>query len=294
MSNTKTLLKTMDANLSESLGLRSQDHRAVLSPVARSKDVGRRANRAFGKIDIKRVCPDPNQPRVEFENQALMQLANSIRVKGQLAPIRVRWSEELSMWLIISGERRWRACKKAGLKTIDCNFEEQPLSPTQILEEQLIENLLRVDLKPVEEANSFQKLIEVNGWTGNQLAMALNISPTRVSRSLALLKLPDETRARIDDGEISARAGYELSRLPKSKQLEVASKSEVTIKSAAMARKRPKKARDKTRKSLTFLSENGWKIVASNPAGKNYHELEEALQESLEDVQLRISNRVSM
>ena len=284
----------MDANLSESLGLRSQDHRAVLSPVARSKDVGRRANRAFGKIDIKRVCPDPNQPRVEFENQALMQLANSIRVKGQLAPIRVRWSEELSMWLIISGERRWRACKKAGLKTIDCNFEEQPLSPTQILEEQLIENLLRVDLKPVEEANSFQKLIEVNGWTGNQLAMALNISPTRVSRSLALLKLPDETRARIDDGEISARAGYELSRLPKSKQLEVASKSEVTIKSAAMARKRPKKARDKTRKSLTFLSENGWKIVASNPAGKNYHELEEALQESLEEVQLRISNRVSM
>ena len=198
------------------------------------------------------------------------------------------------MWLIISGERRWRACKKAGLKTIDCNFEEQPLSPTQILEEQLIENLLRVDLKPVEEANSFQKLIEVNGWTGNQLAMALNISPTRVSRALALLKLPDETRARIDGGEISARAGYELSRLPKSKQLEIASKPEVTIKSAAMARKRPKKARDKTRKSLTFLSENGWKIVASNPDGKNYHELEEALQESLEEVQLRISNRVSM
>ena len=284
----------MDANLSESLGMRSQDHRAVLSPVARSKDVGRRANRAFGKIDIKRVCPDPNQPRIEFEKEAIIQLASSISAKGQLAPIRVRWSEELSMWLIISGERRWRACKKAGLKTIDCNFEEQPLSPTQILEEQLIENLLRVDLKPVEEAKSFQKLIEVNGWTGNQLAMALNISPTRVSRALALLKLPDETRARIDGGEISARAGYELSRLPKSKQLEVASKPEVTIKSAAMARKRPKKARDKTRKSLTFLSENGWKIVASNPAGKNYHELEEALQESLEEVQLRISNRISM
>ena len=108
------------------------------------------------------------------------------------------------------------------------------------------------------------------------------------------MKLPDETRARIDGGEISARAGYELSRLPKSKQLEVASKPEVTIKSAAMARKRPKKARDKTRKSLTFLSENGWKIVASNPDGKNYHELEEALQESLEEVQLRISNRISM
>ena len=294
MSNTKTLLKTLDENLNESIGMRSQDHRAVLSPVARPKDVGRRANRAFGKIDIKRVCPDPNQPRIEFEKEALMQLSNSIRAKGQLAPIRVRWSEELSMWLIISGERRWRACKKAGLKTIDCNFEEQPLSQTQILEEQLIENLLRANLKPVEEAHSFRKLIELNGWTGNQLAMALSISPTRVSRALALLKLPDETRARIDSGKISARAGYELSRLSKSKQQEIANEPEVTIKSAVSARKRPKRTRKPKGKNLTFLCENGWKIVASNQSGKNYHELEEALKESLEEVQLRISNRVSM
>lgn len=146
MASTRSLLERVNNHLEESIGVRPTDSRPQLSPIASARDIGRRTNRLFGKIDIDRVQPDPQQPRTEFDEEALRQLADSIRDKGQLAPIRVRWSEEQSAWLIISGERRWRAAKLAGLSSVDCFFQEQPLSPTQILEEQLIENLLRDDL----------------------------------------------------------------------------------------------------------------------------------------------------
>ncbi|MAT71404.1 MAG: chromosome partitioning protein ParB [Planctomycetaceae bacterium] len=294
--STRSQLEKARANLDESIGLRSTNNRPQLSPVARAKDVGRRANRNFGRIEIDRVQPDPDQPRVEFDSEALQNLTDSIREKGQLAPIRVRWSEEQSVWLIISGERRWRACKEAGLTMIDCNFQESTLTPTQILEEQLIENLLRVDLKPIEEAESFQKLMSVNDWNGKQLATALNISPTRVSRALALLKLPHETRVRIDNGEISSRAGYELSKLPEPELQAVTQATQnVTIEQASQAvsrrRKEPKSGRGIRQ---TFIAESGWRIVATSNKKGTYHDIEQALTEALEEVRLRIDNRIKL
>ena len=293
--STRSMLEKASSNLNESIGHRSNDGRPQLSPVARAKDIGRRANRSFGRIEIDRVQPDPDQPRIDFDGEALKQLTASIRDKGQLAPIRVRWSEQLSKWLIISGERRWRACKQAGLKTIDCNFQEQALSATQILEEQLIENILRMDLKPIEEAESFQKLMTVNNWNGKQLATALSISPTRVSRSLSLLKLPHETRVRVDSGEISSRAGYELSKLPKPALAMVTQgQGKVTIKSATQASSGRKQSKQARRIRQTFAAENGWKIVATSNRKGTYHDVEQALTEALEEVRLRIDNRISL
>ena len=293
--STRSMLEKASSNLNESIGHRSNDGRPQLSPVARAKDIGRRANRSFGRIEIDRVQPDPDQPRIDFDGEALKQLTASIRDKGQLAPIRVRWSEQLSKWLIISGERRWRACKQAGLKTIDCNFQEQALSATQILEEQLIENILRMDLKPIEEAESFQKLMTVNNWNGKQLATALSISPTRVSRSLSLLKLPHETRVRVDSGEISSRAGYELSKLPKPALAMVTQgQGKVTIKSATQASSGRKQSKQTRRIRQTFAAENGWKIVATSNRKGTYHDVEQALTEALEEVRLRIDNRISL
>ncbi len=297
MTSTRTLLQTMTANVNESIGIRSTELRPALSPVASAKDIGRRANRAFGQIEIDRIQPDPNQPRVEFDEEALTQLAASIRDRGQLAPIRVRWSESNGKWLIISGERRWRAANRAGLKTIDCYFQEQALSPTQILEEQLIENLLRQDLRPIEEAESFQRLMQVNTWNGKQLASALNISPTRVSRALALLKLPHEMRVRIDTGELSARAGYELSKLPEPQITQaVDSGKSITIDSAArIVRQRKGKEKSTERGTRqTFFADNGWKVIVRNPRKGSYSEIEQALFIALEEVQLRIKNRIKL
>jgi ParB family transcriptional regulator, chromosome partitioning protein len=88
-------------------------------------------------------------------------LADRLREHGQLASIRVRWSDELGKWAIIAGERRWRAEKLAGLLAIECYFHAGAMTPSGVLEQQLIENLLREDLKTVEEARAYAALMEL-------------------------------------------------------------------------------------------------------------------------------------
>ena len=189
-----------------------------------------------GEFDIDRVQRDPEQPRTEFSEEAIQRLAQSIRTKGQLHPIRVRWSEEIGKWLIISGERRWRATLTAKLPTIDCFFQDDNLETTDILEQQLIENLLREDLKPMEEAKAYASLMKQNGWNGKKVASALHVSPSKVSRVLTLLTLPEEVQQQIDSGELNARSAYELSKLPKTSQLQLAAQpGRLTAKKAQAA-----------------------------------------------------------
>ena len=300
MANTRSVLESINDHLDESIGRRPIDSRPQLSPIASPKDIGRRSNRAFGRIEIDRIRPDPDQPRTEFDDDALNRLAASLRDKGQLAPIRVRWSEGNACWLIISGERRWRAAQRAGLKFIDCYFTEQAQSPTQILEEQLIENLLREDLQPMEEAESFRKLMDVNNWSGRQLAEALRISPTRVSRSLALLKLPHAMRVRIESGELSPRAGYELSKLPEP-QLDSISRTQqssvpatVAAAQATVRQRRGKPPSVSRGTKQTFFGDHGWQVVVKSSHKGDYHEIEQALLAALDEVRLRINNRVKI
>ena len=293
MKTTRQQLKDVLNNVEESIGGRREESRHNLSPVPTVRDIGRRANRTLGQIDIDRILPDPDQPRTEFDDEAIQQLAASLRDRGQLSPIRVRWSERHNSWLIISGERRWRAAKRAGLKMMNCHFQEQTMSPTEVLEEQLIENLLRQDLRPVEEAESYQKLMQINDWNGKQLAEALNISPTRVSRALSLLKLPHEMRVRIDSGEVSARAGYELSRTPSSELPKQPTAERITIQSAAKIA-RSKSPRKERGVQQTFYADNGWQVVVRCPRRGTYVEVEQALAVALEEVKLRIQNRVSL
>src|SRR5690606_17908605 len=145
------------------------------------------------------------QPRLEFADEAIERLAASIRDKGQLSAIRVRWSDDHQKWIIIAGERRWRATQRAGLPTIDCYFHEEEISRSEVLEQQLIENLLREDLKPVEQAKAFAGLMDLNEWAAKRVAEALRVQPSTVSRALALLKLPEEIQQRVDAGDLSAR-----------------------------------------------------------------------------------------
>jgi ParB family chromosome partitioning protein len=104
----------------------------------------------------------------------------------------VRWSEELAKWVIIAGERRWRAVRRAGLPTIDCYFLEDETTKPEVLEQQPIENCLRENLRPIEEACAFAALMELNSWTRKRLAENVSLPPAKVSRALALLKLPPD------------------------------------------------------------------------------------------------------
>lgn len=216
MSVAEKFTKKFGANLSESLGARTQPLNAApkKSVAAASPDDGRTRAREAGFMEVERIVPDPNQPRKEFDAEALDHLAESLKRHGQLLPLRVRWSEELAKWVIISGERRYQAAKRAGLKTLSCVFVDRPLTDAEILQEQIIENLLREDLKPIEQAKAYKSLMDTQGWNGAQVAEALNVSKATISRVLALLKLPDDIQDQIEQGAIPATAGYELTKLP--------------------------------------------------------------------------------
>jgi ParB family chromosome partitioning protein len=293
-------LAAIDANLDESMGVRQSETHPDLSPVPHEKDVGRRPLAHVGRLDVEQVIPDPDQPRMEFTDEAIDRLADSIREKGQLSPIRVRWSEDIAKWIIVAGERRWRATKRAGLSTIDCYFHEQPLSESQILEEQLIENCLREDLLPLEEARAFEKLMALNGWNAKRLAEALRVHPSKVSRGLSLLRLPEDIQDDLAAGKIPGRIAHEISKIDDPVvQRTLATRARdgrlTHAQAAGAVRQRRGKRRAKARGTKqTFLTESGWRIVVSVNRCGTYHEIEEALIEVLEEVRHRIDNNVQL
>lgn len=206
MASTRSKLDQISEHLEESMGVRKGDAEPRLSPFPLNKDAGRQPLRNIGRLEIDKVIADPEQPRIDFDEEALDRLAASIRDKGQLSAIRVRWSDAHQKWIIVAGERRWRATKQAGLATIDCYFHESDISRSEVLEQQLIENLLREDLRPVEQAKAFSALMELNGWTAKQIGEALRVPPSSVSRALALLRLPADIQQQVDAGQVPARS----------------------------------------------------------------------------------------
>ena len=299
MATTREEITNHKSHLMESMGVRTLSaHRPQLSPLAKEKDVGRRPLREFGTIDVDRVIPDPNQPREEFDKASLERLAKSLTEKGQLSPIGVRWSAEHGKWMIVHGERRWRAACLAGHSKIECRFEEDDALLNQALERQLIENCLREDLKPIEEAKAFAQLMERNGWTGKQLAEELRIAPAKVSRALALLKLPEEIQSQVISESIPARTAYELSKLkPNGTQRDLAERAargELTHGDVArVTRKRKSRNNSKSlrpRTKQTFYADEGWSVTVSADKRGTYHDIEAAIEQALEEVRHRINN----
>jgi ParB family chromosome partitioning protein len=164
-------------------------------------------------MEVDRIVPDPDQPRKEFSDEALDRLALSLQKHGQLMPIRVRWDVGLGKWVIISGERRYRAALRAGLRTVACIFADKGLTPEEVLQEQLIENLLREDLKPVEQARAYRQLMTVHSWTAKELSAELHVSQGAISKALALLDMPEDLQELVDAGAIPATAAYEVARV---------------------------------------------------------------------------------
>jgi ParB family chromosome partitioning protein len=301
MASTQIHLKQLESNLDESIGVReSSAPRLALSPVASPKNIGRKPLRNAGQIRIDQVIPDPSQPRTEFSKESIRRLAQSLR-KKQLVLIRVRWSAMHDKWVIVNGERRWRAAREAGLKTIDCIFDEEDRSEAEILEEQLIENLQREDLSAIEQARGFSALMELHSWNGKQVAEFLHVPESTVSRSLALLDLPPNIQERVDSGEIAARSAYEISKVPdETKQQVLAARAAggMTVEQTRNAvRTRPKRRKSNQRgsKRLEFQAENGWVVIAippTDPPSRTYHHLQEALDHVAEDVQTRINANI--
>ena len=152
-------------------------------------------------IRISEIEPNRNQPRKDFDEDALTELADSIAEHGLLQPILVRPMPD-GGYQIVAGERRWRACRIAGLSEIPAVIRD--LSERETAQLALVENLQREDLNPLEEAEGYGALIETYGLTQEEAAKTVGKSRPAVANALRLLSLPEAVKALLREGKLSA------------------------------------------------------------------------------------------
>ena len=153
------------------------------------------------ELNINELEPNRGQPRKEFSEEAMRELADSISQHGVLQPLLVR--PLLSGgYQIVAGERRWRASRMAGLATVPALIRE--LTDSEVMQIALIENLQREDLKPLEEAQGYQALMEEFGFTQDEISKSVGKSRPAVTNALRLLNLPEAVPGRLARGDLSA------------------------------------------------------------------------------------------
>ncbi len=162
------------------------------------------------ELPIESIRPNPQQPRKDFNDKALRDLAESFRQTGVLQPVLVR-RRGIGYELIV-GERRWRAAKLAGLTHIPAVVRET--TDAQSLELALVENLLREDLNPMEEAEAYQRLLAEFGWTQEELAQRVGRDRSSIANCLRLLKLPELIQADLRSGRLTMGHARALLSLP--------------------------------------------------------------------------------
>lgn len=153
------------------------------------------------ELPINEIIPNRDQPRKTFDEAALEELAQSIKQHGVLQPLLVRPIPS-GGYQLVAGERRWRACRIAGLNKVPVVIKE--LTDTETMEIAIIENLQREDLNPIEEAEGLQVLIDKCGYTQEEVAVSVGKSRPAIANSLRLLRLPQEVRDMTKNGDISA------------------------------------------------------------------------------------------
>ncbi len=160
-----------------------------------------RASAADRHIPVDRIRPNPNQPRRQFTETQLAELAASIEEKGIIQPLILRAVED-DMFEIVAGERRWRAAQMARLHEVPALVRDY--NDTEVLEIAIIENIQRADLNPVEEAAGYRQLMDRFGHTQEKIADALGKSRSHIANSLRLLSLPDDVQTMLSEGQLSA------------------------------------------------------------------------------------------
>ena len=228
------------------------------------KGAAEAAGNVHSELPISQIRPNPYQPRKEFDENGLKELANSIKENGVFQPILVRKS--LSGYELVAGERRLRASKLAGkneIPAIIVDFDDR-----QMMEISLLENIQRKDLTPIEEAGAHKQLITKLGYTQDELAKRLGKSRTNVANMLRLLSLPEKIRDMVNTGKLSyGQARTLLSLDDEGKMLALA---ERTVKDGLSVRELEK---------LTSRDKSGKKKPADRP--KNSDPFTEDMEDRL-------------
>ena len=226
-------------------------------------------DKGLKEIDVSLIKPGPEQPRKDFDEKALQELAQSIKEKGVLQPVIVRKSDD-GGYYIIAGERRWRAAKAAGLKKIPAIVKD--VDQSTALELALVENIQRDNLNPVEMADAFKRLIDEYNYTQEELSKRVGKDRATIANYLRILNLPPEIKDLIVNDRISLGHAKAILSLPtKSLQIEVA--RQVVNKGLSVRETERLCAQKKTKKQA-----KGAKKKEKDP---NILALEEKLKQSL-------------
>ena len=176
---------------------------AIIDPGSK-KNSNSSNSSGVNKVKINNIKPNPDQPRRDFDKKSLEELSLSIENKGVITPITLRKSGK--DYEIVAGERRWRAAKKAKLKSIPAYIIDIK-NKSEMMQVALIENIQREDLNAIEEAEGYAILNSEHGLSHDDIAKIIGKKRTTISNSLRLLKLPPEIRKSIREGKISAGHG---------------------------------------------------------------------------------------
>ncbi|NBI64507.1 ParB/RepB/Spo0J family partition protein [Clostridiales bacterium] len=169
-------------------------------PTESANDAEQLEERGISFIDINDIKPNEKQPRKNFDEEKLEELATSIREHGLIQPVILRHSE--IGYEIVAGERRWRACRKAGIKEIPSIVKE--LTDEQNMLIAIIENMQREDLNPIEEAEGLNQMIDSFGLTQEEVSKSIGKSRPYITNALRLLKLPEQIRNLVSEGKLSS------------------------------------------------------------------------------------------
>jgi ParB family transcriptional regulator, chromosome partitioning protein len=183
----RSLLQNIDSDLKNSAGTLKQEVAQTVTAILR--------------IPIDQIEPNPRQPRHDFDEQALQELASSIQLHDIVQPITVSQLSSTGKYRLISGERRWRASKIAGLKDVPAYIRQA--NDQELLELALLENLQREDLNAVEIALSYKRMMEELNYTQEQVAERMGKERSTVANYIRLLKLPPDIQVAVRKNEIS-------------------------------------------------------------------------------------------
>ena len=225
----------------------------------------------INSVRLSEIEPNLSQPRKEFDEEALNELADSIAAHGVLQPLLIRPTKN-GMYQIVAGERRWRAARLAGLTEVPALIRE--LTDEETDQMALIENLQREDLNAVETAEGYRRLMDKYGMTQEQLSEAVGKSRPAVANTLRILNLPNEVLPLVSSGKLSAGHAKAILSAPEEKRVELAK----MIVSMELSVREAEKAAAKIGKEP---KETGKKKKDTVPKDKFYREMQVAMTEEL-------------
>jgi ParB family chromosome partitioning protein len=264
---------------------------ALLDEVEAPAEGGRAA---MTEIPVEAIKASPSQPRRRFDDADIEELAASIREKGVLQPILVRPAVFAGEYEIVAGERRWRAAVRTGVRTIPALVRS--LSDAEVLEIAIVENVQRVDLSPIEEAEGYRALMDRFDRTQADVAQVVGKSRVHVANALRLLQLPEAVKDMVREGRLTAGHARPLIGAPDAERLaaEVAEKGLTVRQAETLARGRaasPRKRKDADTAALeNDLSEVlGLKVEIRDAGGAGELRIRYASLEQLDDLCRRLT-----